>query len=88
MFPGATLDAIKDYAFSGFMGGKSIPRGFACEAYNRRVMLDDEGSATNLVFEMQAICDGNNKCVVVQLTNGAGGVYAKGLGRCTRRIRN
>ncbi|MBP5510165.1 MAG: hypothetical protein J6Z49_04550 [Kiritimatiellae bacterium] len=51
-------------------------------------MLDDEGSATNLVFEMQAICDGNNKCVVVQLTNGAGGVYAKGLGRCTRRIRN
>ena len=79
VFPGATLDEIKDYGFTGYMGGAEIPHGFECAAYNKRVMLDDGGSATNIVVEMQRIHDGNNKCVVVQLTNGEGGVYAKGV---------
>ena len=80
VWPGVTIDEIKDYAISGSMGGSSLPHGYVCNEYNRRAVTNETtGVVTEMTVELQAIQGAYNKCVVVRLTDGADGVCAQAV---------
>lgn len=83
VWPDVTLDDIKDCWFGCRFRGSSIGfpggEGVGC---NRSVTYDGNGSATQIRVQYQVHenkANNNNwiKCVVVDLTNGADGVYAR-----------
>ena len=80
VWPGVTIDEIKDYAISCSMGGRSLTLGYVCNEYNRRAVTNETtGVVTEMTVELQAIHGGYNKCVVVRLTDGDGGVCAQAV---------
>lgn len=86
VWPGVTLDDIKDdYLGCHFAAGNIASIGIEGRGCNRRITTDSSGSATNIRVEYQTRDGGKAgqmfvKCVVVDLTNGEGGVYAKRVG--------
>ncbi len=79
VWSGVTLDDVKGRRVYGCLGGKDAANGYECASTNTVYACDDSGSVTNICTELQYLQDATTKCVVVQLTNGADGVYAKVL---------
>lgn len=82
-WPGATLDEIKDYEFTAYTCGASYNNASTKErdftGYNTRVTTDGEGHATSIIVEFQHKPGKAMRYVVVEFTNGDGGVYARSL---------
>ena len=83
-FEGTTLDEIKDYDFSGCLGGASERHGLPCRGYNKRILRDGD-SIVGIVVEMQALSGDGCRCAVVKFTDGEGGVHAQTLAALTSR---
>ena len=81
-FEGTTLDEIKDYDFSGCLGGASERHGLPCRGYNKRILRDGD-SIVGIVVEMQALSGDDCRCAVVKFTDGEGGVHAQVLAALT-----
>ena len=81
-FEGTTLDEIKDYDFSGCLGGASERHGLPCRGYNKRILRDGD-SIVGIVVEMQALSGDDCRCAVVKFTDGEGGVHAQTLAALT-----
>ena len=82
VFPGKTIDDIKEADFTSRFIGKSVDNEFAAldsaKSYNKKFYFSG-GSLSSFVVEFQTI-NNQTKCVAVEFTNGDGGVYAKSLG--------
>ena len=82
-WPGATLDEIKDYEFTAYTCGadyqNTSTNGRDFKGYNTRVSTDGEGRATSIIVEFQHKPGNAMRYVVVEFTNGDGGVYAQSL---------
>ena len=82
VFPGKTIDEIKEADFTSRFFGKSVDNEFAAldsaKGYNKKFYFSG-GSLSSFVVEFQ-IVNNETKCVPVEFTNGVGGVYAKALG--------
>lgn len=81
LWPGATLDEVKDYDFTANVCGSSYANhsvDTVIKGYNKRVATDESGNAESIIVEFQ---EKNSaiRYVVVEFTNGKGGVYAKAL---------
>jgi len=82
VYPGGTLDDVKDCEFTAVMAGASTsPNNFTrVTAQNVQITCDDAtGKVTKIRMEMQLLSDGYIKCVVVELTNGTNGVQAQAV---------
>ena len=79
VWPGATLNSLKNAAFSGFFGGAAVPKGLETTGYNTKVTDDGAGTVTEIQTEYQVLYDNKIRCVVVKFTNGAGGVHAQAV---------
>jgi len=78
VWPGATVEDVKDYAISGTFGGEAVGLGLPCSAHNRRV-VEEGGVATAMTVEMQVVHGEHLKCVVLRFTDGVDGVCAQAL---------
>ena len=77
-----TLDDIKDYDFSAYFAGSAASQAIrpaVVKGYNKAFTVEGNGSVTALRVEFQLLDDHYVKCVVVQFTNGAAGVYGQVL---------
>lgn len=87
-FPGETLNDIKLADFTARMCGTYISPKYneldSAKGYNKKFYNDDDNNLSSIVVEFQIIEGGNTKCVVVEFTNGVGGVHAKALGARVR----
>ena len=79
VWPGATLNSLKNAAFSGFFGGAAVPKGLETTGYNTKVTDDGAGTVTEIQTEYQVSYGDKIRCVVVKFTNGAGGVHAQAV---------
>ena len=79
VWPGATLNSLKNAALSGFFGGAAVPKGLATTGYNTKVTDDGTGTVTEIQTEFQVSYGDKIRCVVVKFTNGAGGVHAQAV---------
>ena len=80
VFPGATLEDVKGYGFSAFMGGASERHGRIAQGCNTTLATDGEnGAVTAITVEFQVVADDALKCVVARFTDGEGGVHAQTL---------
>ena len=81
-FPDKTIDEIKEADFTSRFFGLSVASKFealdSAKSYNKKFYFSGS-SLSSIVVEFQII-DNETKCVVVEFTNGGGGVYAKALG--------
>ena len=85
VFKGATLNDLETATFSARFGGSEVNTISAdrTDGYNTKVVKDGNGDVTSILTEFQYL-DGNSlKAVVVEFTNGAGGVYAAAKTGCT-----
>ena len=81
LWPGATLDEVKDYDFTANVCGTAYSNNSVdtvIKGYNKRVTTDETGNATSIIVEFQ-YKNGAIRYVIVEFTNGAGGVYAQAL---------
>ncbi len=76
-----TLDDLKGLSFTARIAGLSCaPNKYELvEAQNKSVTFDATGHASKIRLEMQLLSDGYVKCPIVELTNGAGGVWARAV---------
>ena len=85
-----TLDDIADCIFSGVMCGRDVAlpdnRYVRDGAYNKTVERDGDGSVRKITIEVQKVVSSLIKCVVIELTNGNGGVYAQAVGAYNTRV--
>ena len=79
VWSGATLNSLKNAAFSGFFGGAAVPKGLETTGYNTKVTDDGAGTVTEIQTEYQVSYGDKIRCVVVKFTNGAGGVHAQAV---------
>lgn len=82
-FPGKTLDEIKYADFTSRMLGQYANDYNALDSAkgcNKKFYYDGSGNLASIVVEFQASDGANIRCVVVEFTDGEGGVYAKALG--------
>ena len=83
VFDSKTLADIAFAEFSSRMCGASVDSSFnapgSAKGYNKKMTFDENGIAS-IIVEFQVYDDGYTKCVVVEITNGDGGVYATVLG--------
>ena len=82
-FPGKTLDEIKYADFTSRMLGQYANNYNALDSAkgcNKKFYYDGDGNLSSIVVEFQASDGANIRCVVVEFTDGEGGVYAKALG--------
>ena len=83
VLPEKTLDEIKYADFTSRMFGKYANDYNAlnsAKGCNKKFYYDGDGNLASIVVEFQASDGANIRCVVVELTDGEGGVYAKALG--------
>ena len=81
LWPGATLEEIKDYDFTANICGTSYnisSVNTTVKGYNTRLTTDGEGNVTSIIVEFQDK-PGAIRYVIVEFTGGEGGVYAKAL---------
>lgn len=82
LFNGITLNDIEGAAFTAHMGGPMLGASTArFEGYNVHVVKSGD-DVTRMVVEFQCMDGSWRKGVVVELTNGEGGVYARALRAC------
>ncbi len=76
-----TVDDLKSFRFTGYMVGGSVNNPCTpITSENKYITYDPTtGKATKIRFEMQLLDDRYLKCAVVELTDGAGGVYAQNI---------
>lgn len=75
-----TVDDIKDYSFEGVFVGLSVNYRYLSQSIpNKLVILDSDGKATKIRLELQIVDDRYLKCVIIDLTNGTGGVWAQAV---------
>ena len=82
-FEGKTLNEIKYADFTSRMFGKYANAYNALDSAkgcNKKFYYNGDGNLLSIVVEFQAYDGSNIRCVVVEFTNGDGGVYAKALG--------
>ena len=82
-FEGKTLNEIKYADFTSRMLGKYANDYNALDSAkgcNKKFYYDGSGNLASIVVEFQVSDGANIRCVVVELTDGEGGVYAKALG--------
>ena len=73
-----TVEDIRNYDFTGIATGAAIGHAYVrYQMQNKFVAVDENGFATKIRLELQVLDDQYLKCVVVELTNGADGVYAQ-----------
>ena len=73
-----TVEDIRNYDFTGIATGAAIGHAYVrYQLQNKYVAVDENGIATKIRLELQVLDDQYLKCVVVELTNGADGVYAQ-----------
>jgi len=77
-FKGITVHDIRNYRFTGITVGGSIVSTLA-EDYNPTVTESENGVVKCLRTEFQIIDGDYLKCVIVEFSNGEGGVYVKVL---------
>lgn len=77
--PVLTVDDLKNYRFTGYFVGSSVNNPFTpVSSENKYITYDSStGKATKIRFEMQLMDDKFLKCAVLELTDGAEGVYAR-----------
>lgn len=85
VFPETTLQQIKFAKFTSRMLGKNVNSAFnaldSVSGYNKKLYYGNEGNLESIIVEFKYITDGKYiRCVVVEFTDGDGGVYAKALG--------
>lgn len=83
-FPGITLDAITNYVFSGYIYSGAVANPASTVANRVSVHRDSEGHADKIAMQF-TIWDNtgtaaHTKAVVVEFTNGTGGVFVKKVG--------
>lgn len=82
LFNGITLNDIEGAAFTARMGGPMIGASTArFEGYNVHVVKSGD-DVTRMIVEFQCMDGSWRKGVVVELTNGEGGVYGRALRAC------
>lgn len=82
LFNGITLNDIEGAAFTAHMGGPMLGASTArFEGYNVHVVKSGD-DVTCMIVEFQCMDGSWRKGVVVELTNGEGGVYARALRAC------
>ena len=82
-FEGATLNQLKYSDFTSRMLGQYANAYNALDSAkgcNKKFYYDGDGNLLRIVVEFQVYDGSNIRCVVVEFTNGDGGVYAKALG--------
>ena len=85
--PTLTVDDLRNCQFSGWMQGSSIAAPFTYVQGRNLFFTEEDGEVKKIRMELQ-ILDGPKasdtylKCVVVELTNGEGGVYAQSVKAC------
>ena len=85
-FPGITLDAIPKRAsfFTTSYGGSINNKGAICVGMHESRHYDGEGKCDKLALQCAVYDGGYTKCVIIVLTNGAGGdgVYVQRVAQC------
>ncbi len=81
-----TVDDIKNYNFTGIIVGPSVSRAYTRRAMQNKYVTYEGSVATKIRLELQVLDGQTIRCAVVELTNGAGGVYAKTVKACSRGI--
>ena len=86
IWPGVTLDDIKDCYFGGTTDGRYVGFVDECIGCNKSVAVNGEGAATSITIEFQANDGGSPanclKCVRAEFTNGADGVHGRATRAC------
>lgn len=82
-FEGKSLNEIKYANFTSRMFGNYANKYNAIDSAkgcNKKLYYDEDGNLSSIIVEFQAYDGSNIRCVVVEFTDGEGGVYAKALG--------
>ena len=82
-FEGKTLNELKYADFTSRMFGQWANAYNALDSAkgcNKKFYYDNSGKLTSIVVEFQTSDGRNIRCVIVEFTDGEGGVYAKALG--------
>ena len=91
VFPGKTLDEIKEADFTCRFCGAAAPNCIQLDSgkgYNKKLYFNSNGILTDIYMEMQ-VADGNFvKCVVVQFQNGENGVKGRIFGSDAKYVSN
>ncbi|MBO7684182.1 MAG: hypothetical protein J6T51_05615 [Kiritimatiellae bacterium] len=80
--PALTVQDLRNYSFSSRFCGHSIAIGYVgtvANGYNKTIEEDGEGRATKLTIDFQTVEGTYTKCVVLEFTDGADGVYAQAV---------
>lgn len=82
VFKDCTLEDIRNHSFHGISIGAYVGHLGLAIGCNKAVFTDATGKATKIRVEMQTVdhtASSVSKCVVIELTDGEGGVYAQSV---------